>query len=398
MPGIKGVEKIEIRAGETRAEEIKEVDRQVDPFLHAAITENPSGTTFYEKAKSDGLKDFLAIGEKEAFPALNEATSKSSEAALPPAETERSFFVGLSHFFKKTFPDFFNSLPIAPVGPMMIFSFLLTRRSEKAPSPEEYGKILEHFNDLLRNYDEALRRKRLEIPLSPEHQGLMNHLTTLEIARRRQEFVRENFAYHSLVSADRPNHPLYMGLQSHLDPSLPGPVFRFGPNEVFPDASSLIRFSEWFLEKTYRGEAKPGDKNYVVLRASDNTGIGVHVEFLENSAGETGSSEPGGRVVLHFTFERPIGLDGIGDLKPGNAVSYGTGGSLTATVPVMEGLKTPTQEMYVIGGPRGEPIGSFDLVDVFPGRFRPGLNSHSSFWREHALLSGREAVSRNRKP
>lgn len=193
MPGFKGIEKNEIRPGEARAEETKEIDRQVDPFVHPTLIETPGNRSSYEGAKSDGLKDFLAIGEKGTFPGPKTVSLEKAPVSAKQAREEKGLFAGLAHFFRKTVPDFFSNLPIAPVGPMMIFSFLLF------PS-RDYGKTIEKLDKDLAEFDRVSSLRKKGYDLNPQQKKIFENPNLNALNEKRQMLVKD---YQERLEASR---------------------------------------------------------------------------------------------------------------------------------------------------------------------------------------------------
>lgn len=175
MPGFRAGEKIEVRPGETRMEEIKELDRKVDPFIHVTPFSGEVASTLYDPGKNSALREFLEVGERGGIPEVNVRTkleeytasksrflltdgSEEGLTELPRAEIHKpSLMEGILGVFRKIGGWFGGGLG----GPMMIFGGLFLRPQEKLSFEEQVTEELgSKFHDSWRS-EKKFREGRL---------------------------------------------------------------------------------------------------------------------------------------------------------------------------------------------------------------------------------------------
>src|SRR5262245_24842523 len=123
MPGVRGVEGEgkEFRLGEGPDAEVKVIEKDAAPFLKQNLPTEGGVPTSYEAAKSGGLKDFMAIGERGSLPeervadqirrydfpnvrSLPREGTSSGPVEMPVAEPSglRAVWDSVTYYFKKT--------------------------------------------------------------------------------------------------------------------------------------------------------------------------------------------------------------------------------------------------------------------------------------------------------
>lgn len=411
MAGFRTVESIEIRPGEARMEEIKDVDRKVDPFLHVPLpVAGQAAGTSYEGSRSDGMKDFLAIGEKGGGAELKDNANlvrydekardaKVQEAVQDPSlpnnsSTEitgaRSLLENVAFYFKKAMGFMGGGLG----GPMMIFSFMLRPGDTlEIHNAREFSDVLHLYNDKLKAFDEVSALSRSGQQLTPQQEKFLQNPETIDLNKQRLQMVKDNYQFHTLETANEPSSDVLDHLQAHLKADDYGSHFQFGEGEVFKDPSALLELVEDFLGKAYRGELKQGSTFPFLVRTASGDVIGARIRFspandMQNGV-PVGPSSPGGRVVIGIEFDQPIGKDAIVETYPGQETRSvtRTSGGRNESIRVLDGEKQNTYMMYIIGGSYG-PTGKFGLYTVYSGRYAPPI-SDSAFWSQHAFLSGK---------
>lgn len=128
MPGIRGTEPIEVRPSEARMEEMIELDRKVDPFLHTPVPASGVATSFYQAPRTEGMKEFLQIGEKGSLLIPREPRANSRlRNELPREMLGFNFWVeSIREFFRPAL-DLLSHETAGFAAPLMIFSFILKK-------------------------------------------------------------------------------------------------------------------------------------------------------------------------------------------------------------------------------------------------------------------------------
>jgi hypothetical protein len=163
----------------------------------------------------------------------------------------------------------------------------------------------------------------------------------------------------------------------------------------FGGAEELISFSEKLLARAYKGEVKPGAEVEVTLSPKGQKPLKGKMRVLRTGEKidgvDVGPSDTGGRLVVEVKFDRPIGKEGVVELKDGQKaleVDRNSGGR-TEKVKVVEGEKADTDTIYIVGGSYG-PTGKFGLYTVFSGRYAPPI-SDTAYWGKHAFVTGEKS-------
>ncbi|MFO1518977.1 MAG: hypothetical protein U1F57_04840 [bacterium] len=256
----------------------------------------------------------------------------------------------------------------------------------------EFTDGLKERNDALKAYDEAVAAKQKNQPLSDEQKKVLEDPAMKEKAEERRKFLKDNAEFHTLDSANTPDSPTIKHLEAHTTQVDLGSNFKMGKGQIFRTPQALVRFSEEYLAKAYKGEIPLGSEVEITLNV---IGVGpVKGKLRVMATGDkvngvdVGSSGPGGRLVLQVTFEHPIGKNGITTLTPGQkpVTVDRTSGGRTEKVQVVDGEKSDTNVMYIVGGPYGQS-GKFGLYTVFTGDYAPPTTD-TAYWSQHAFVTG----------
>lgn len=397
MPGFRGIEKTEIDRSPVADWAREVLDAKVAPFINPIVGENRM-SRFTMAPKPEGLEKFIDIGERGSAKGLEEYSEAirgiegrspekipDSRDLVPAKESSPTFFQGLGHFFKKAFNFLLVGMGGGFGGPLMIFGGLLGGgENGRASSAIEFKDRLNEFNERMKVFDDARqalnsntsvklsqKRKLLRILLDPEH---------LELQKKREEFIRANVTWHSLDPS-----PIYTEdmFKEALLTRTYGSRVHFGEGEIFRNSEELIRFAKETLGYGYRGLMKPGERDQWIYATPQGEKVRVFVEVMPSEK-QYGSSTPGGRVVMRLQFERPIGKNGVVRIQKGQATRYGeTPFSEIGSIPFVQGPKTLTDVLFLVGGPSGQA--SYDLLRFIPGHYTAPLEL-ASFWKEHAFL------------
>lgn len=327
--------------------------------------------------RGKNFENFLKIGEPEMGSAM----------IAVPQPVEGAFWRGLGHFIKQNTLKLFSGLAGGMGGPMMIFGFFLRGVGERDPGLAHFEEVLGQYNEKLRAYDEVVTAQKKGDILDERQSVVLSDAGLKMLAEERLEFIRTNYQAHRLESANVLGSPTLAHLETHFRAEDLGSHVDFGEREVFESPAELIKMAEQALKFGYTGQMRPGLVDQWAHKTPSGDYVTVNVEMMP-SGGEYGLSEPGKRVVMKLTFSKSIGKDGIVALREGERTRQvrRNAGGRDEIISLVDGLKTETQELYIIGGPYG-PTGRFGIYTLFAGKYAPPI-SDVAFWSQHAFVTG----------
>lgn len=161
--GIRAIDaKEEVLGREGKSAEVVEVDRKAEVFIKSRpVTIDGPGSS-YQAGRSQGMMDFLAIGDRGGTPDVRVAEQvrryESAEArALPPAEIDKapaelpppkitgieSLIKNLAYYFKKAVTFLLGGMGGGMAGPMMIFPVWLLKGKAEAHASGPRLEVME---------------------------------------------------------------------------------------------------------------------------------------------------------------------------------------------------------------------------------------------------------------